>query len=381
MQGCKRPIGTMRETVGVAVSRLSLERFGPFDEAEFRLTPGVNVVLGANSTGKTFALKALYSVLKGLGEEARPGVAPRELLRDKLAGVFLPDDGNVRRLVGRVHGKANGRIGVDFDDSTRSVRATISTGGTQVISSLRFQGEGGARNGSGRPNLDMPALFLPSREVLAMYEGFVAAYQQRELSFDETYFDTAVALSAAALRGPRPGELRRVVERLEKELGGKIRLQGPRFYLKSSRGGKLEAHLLAEGLRKVASIVHLIANGALRQGGILIWDEPEANLHPRLAEVVVECLGALAEGGVQVVVATHDYLIADAISRWSEYRDVVNRTADVRFFQLRRDKGDAIQVDEADTFVDLPQNPLLDAFLDHHDREQQLVARKLTATR
>ena len=362
----------------MTVTRLNLERFGPFGTAKFDLSPGVNVILGANSTGKTFALKALYAVLKGLGPEARPGVPARELLRDKLAGVFLPDDGDIRRLVGRVHGKANGRIELDFDDAS-PVRATISTGGKQVVSSLRFPSRRTAGNGPARSTIDIPALFLPSREVLAMYEGFVAAYQQRELSFDETYFDTAVALSASALRGPRPGQLRHVVERLEEELGGKVRLQGPRFYLRSNRG-KLEAHLLAEGLRKVASIVHLIANGALRQGGILIWDEPEANLHPRLAEVVVECLGALAEGGVQILVATHDYLIADAVSRWSEYRPVVDRTADVRFFQLRRDADDEVEVDEAETFVDLPENPLLEAFLDHHDREQRLIAKQLESS-
>jgi energy-coupling factor transporter ATP-binding protein EcfA2 len=361
------------------VTKLTLERFGPFGDAEFDLSPGVNVVLGANSTGKTFALKALYSVLKGLGPEARPGVTPRELLRDKLAAVFVPDDGDVRRLVSRVHGKTNGRIRVELDD-LKPVRATISTGGKQVISSLSYPRTPANDQGPPRARLDIPALFLPSREVLAMYEGFVAAYQQRELSFDETYFDTAVALSAGALRGPRPGELRDVVEKLEKELGGKVRLEGPRFYLRSKNRGKLEAHLMAEGLRKIASIVHLIANGALRQGGILIWDEPEANLHPRLAEVVVECLGALAEAGVQILVATHDYLIADAVSRWSEYRTVVERTADVRFFQLRRDVDDEVRVDQADTFIDLPRNPLLDAFLDHHDEEQRLIARRLTIT-
>lgn len=361
----------------MAVTKLALERFGPFGDVEFDLSPGVNVILGPNSTGKTFALKALYAVVKSLGPEARPGVPPKELLRDKLAGVFAPDDGDVRRLVSRIHGKSNGRIRVEFDD-LKPVRATISTGGKQVISSLSYP-RAAVKKGPPRSRLETPALFLPSREVLAMYEGFVAAYRQRELSFDETYFDTALALSAAALRGPRPGQLRDVVEKLEKELGGKIRLQGPRFYLRTAQRGKLEAHLLAEGLRKIASVVHLIANGALRQGGVLIWDEPEANLHPRLAEVVVECLGALAEGGVQILVATHDYLIADAVSRWSEYRGLLPRTADVRFFELGRGSDGQVLLERADTFVDLPDNPLLDAFLRHHDREQELVAAKLSS--
>jgi hypothetical protein len=357
------------------VTRVYLERFGPLHEADFELCGGVNVMLGANSTGKTFAAKALYSVLKGLGPEATPGVQPRELLREKLAGVFRPDEGDVRRLVSRIHGKANSRLRVEFDDRA-PVRATLSTAGRNPVSSLEFPRTETSDGVPPRPNIDVPALFLPSREVLAMYEGFVAAYQQRELSFDETYFDTAVALSAAAWRGPKPKPLRAVVDRLEGELGGKVRLEGSRFYLYGS-GGRLEAHLMAEGLRKIGSIVHLVNNGVLRQGGMLIWDEPEANLHPRLAEVVVDCLGALAEGGVQIVVATHDYLIADAISRWSEYRTVLKSKAAVRFFQLRRE-AEGVEVLTSDRFSDLPYNPLLDAFLDHHDREQHLIAEQVS---
>lgn len=362
------------------VTKLTLERFGPFRSAELPLAPGINVLLGANSTGKTFALKALYALLKGLGPDVAPGTSPRESVRAKLAAVFRPDDGEVRRLVLRSPGRSTGRIRIEFDDRT-PVRVTISTGGRHPISAIDFPRRASQTESPPAPAvLDAPALFLPSREVLAMYEGFVAAYKQRELAFDETYYDTAVALSAAALRGRRPKEeLSNVAKRLEGELGGWIRLEGPRFYLHSKRGERLEAHLLAEGLRKVAQIVHLIANGTLRQGGILFWDEPEANLHPRLAEVVVECLGALAQGGVQVVLATHDYLLADAVSRWTEYREVVESHVDVRFFQLIRDNDDGVAVETATAFVDLTPNPLLEAFLEHHDRDQQLVARRLSS--
>lgn len=357
----------------MAITTVKLDRFGPFGDVEFSLCPGVNVFLGANSTGKTFAAKAIYSVVKGLSD-GRPPATPREWFRDKLAGVFRPDDGDVRRLISRIQGRSNGRIRVEFDDRS-PVRATISPG-KQVITSLDYpRGE----TDPTRPSLELPALFIPSREVLALYEGLVALYDKREISLDETYRDTALALSTPARRGPRPPELRQVAATLEEHLGGKVRLQGPRFYL-DGRYGRLEAHLVAEGLRKLASIVHLIANGELDKGGLLLWDEPEANLHPRLAEVVVECLGVLAEGGVQIIVATHDYLLADAISRWVEYRAVVKRKADVRFFQLLRDDDDAVYVETADSFVKLSNNPLLDAFLAHHDREQQLIARQISHT-
>lgn len=352
------------------VTKLQLQQFGPFADTEFALVPGVNVLLGANGTGKTFAAKALYALLKGLSATRAPGTSPREAVRAKFAGVFRPDDGDIRRLVSRVQGKATGRVRIEFDDR-EPIRLTIS-GGARPIANLEFP-----TDADGEPEIGAEALFLPSREVLAMYEGFIAAYTNRELSFDETYYDTAVALSAAALRGRRPAQLRAVVERLEAEMGGWVRLEGARFYLHSAQGGHFEAHLLAEGLRKVASVVHLVANGALRQGGLLIWDEPEANLHPRLAEVVVDCLLALADGGVQIVIATHDYLVADAISRASEYRDVLDTDASVRFFQLERGDDGSIGAQQADSFVQLPSNPLLNAFLEHHDREQRLIVEQL----
>ena len=90
-----------------------------------------------------------------------------------------------------------------------------------------------------------------------------------------------------------------------------------------------------------------------------------------------DCLLTLADGGVQVIVATHDYLVADAISRANEYRDVLDTAVTVRFFQLVRDGGGPVEVQTADTFADIPTNPLLEAFLDHHDREQNLAARQL----
>jgi energy-coupling factor transporter ATP-binding protein EcfA2 len=355
------------------VTRLTLDQIGPLTHAEFDLVPGVNVLLGPNGAGKTIAAKALYALVKGLSGQAAPGTSPREAVRAKLAGVFRPDDGDIRRLVSRVHGKATGRIRVDFDDRD-PIRLTLSTSAKTAISALEFPREGDS------PNVDTPALFLPSREVLAMYEGFVAAYQQRELAFDETYYDTAVAMTAGQLRGPSPGKLKAVKERLEHEMGGRVRLEGPRFYLYAESGGRLEAPLLAEGVRKIASIVHLIQNGALRQGGLLIWDEPEANLHPELAEVVVDCLLALAEGGVQIVAATHDYLVADAISRAAEYRQVLKSEASVRFFQLVRSPDGGVDVQRAETFASIPRNPLLDAFIRHHDREQQLIAAELEGT-
>ena len=46
-----------------------------------------------------------------------------------------------------------------------------------------------------------PSLFIPSREAIAMYHGFVDAYDKRELSFDETYYDLCKSLSGRPAKG------------------------------------------------------------------------------------------------------------------------------------------------------------------------------------
>ncbi len=155
---------------------------------------------------------------------------------------------------------------------------------------------------------EAPSIFLPTREVLAMFEGFVTAYLDRELSFDETYHHACLALGRAVLRRPRSEQAKALIEPIEAALGGKVTLQGSRFYV-VRKDGVMEAHLVAEGLRKIASLAQLVLNGSLTKNGILFRDEPEANLNPRLVNLVVELLLELGRRGVQIFVATHDYLV------------------------------------------------------------------------
>jgi len=51
-------------------------------------------------------------------------------------------------------------------------------------------------------------------------------------------------------------------------------LEDGRFCL-NTKNGNLEAHLVAEGLRKLAMIARLIATGSLIETGSLFRDEPE----------------------------------------------------------------------------------------------------------
>src|ERR1043165_3481125 len=88
------------------VRRLRIADFSAFKSADLELVSGLNIFLGANGTGKTHLLKLIYSLL----EATRTDTA----LRDKLAGVFRPDDGQVGHLARRVHGSCTAKVTLDL---------------------------------------------------------------------------------------------------------------------------------------------------------------------------------------------------------------------------------------------------------------------------
>lgn len=338
------------------VQHLHLKQFSAFEDVELAFSPGINVFLGTNATGKSQTMKALYAPLKTLEQEG--SVIPLELrLHEKLANVFRPDDAYMGRLVHRRKGQGKGFITIR--GATGDIAVVLNTKGKQQVEVK-----------SATWKAEAPSIFLPTREVLAMYEGFIPAYQERKLSFDETYYDACIALSQAALRGPRSEEAKVLIEPIEAALGGKVSLQGGRFYL-LRKDGSMEAHLVAEGLRKIACLAHLVSNGSLTTNGILFWDEPEANLNPQLVSLVVDILLELGKRGVQIFVTTHDYLLSHKLSLLSEYRKQPD--VPIRFFAFHRQEAHGpVLVDAGDTLAELPSNPILDEFSRHYDFERQL---------
>ena len=106
-------------------------------------------------------------------------------------------------------------------------------------------------------------------------------------------------------------------------MGGQIKLEKTgRFYLNVPELGQLEISLVAEGLRKLATIARLIATGSLLDKGYLFWDEPEANLNPRTLKEVARVLLHVAANGIQVFVATHSLFLLkefDILLRTEEF--------------------------------------------------------------
>ena len=350
----------------MAIDKLTVEEFSVFrKKTEIEFSPGINIFIGENATGKTHLMKLVYSILSSVHARQKNGALDNAqlslTLKDKLAGVFVPAEKEVGRLVTRRTGRHSTKV-VLKRQGTQSLTFRLTALGNLTVEESDFAEVA-------------PAIFLPSREALAMYEGFIAAYDQRELSFDETYYDLCKFLSAKPLKGPRMRDIRPLLDALESILGGGVTLEGGRFYVRrpGDGGGNLEAHLLAEGHRKLASIVYLITTGTLMKHSVLFWDEPEANLNPKLTLTVVQALRTMAQRGVQVFIATHDYLITQELALHDDYE--VEPMVPQKFFAFTRDpKTGYVSIDSAERLAELKHNAILQEFAAHYDREQRLFS-------
>jgi len=150
---------------------------------------------------------------------------------------------------------------------------------------------------------------------------------------------------------------------LQKAIDGKVTIKEEEFFLRNKQGN-LEFTLLAEGIRKLGLLWLLIQNGTLLSGSILFWDEPETNLNPKLFGVLMDIILDLQRNGVQVFLATHDYVILKELDLRKKKNDKL------KFHSLYKDeKSGEIHCDSIDSYLKISPNAIAEAFADLYDRE------------
>lgn len=332
---------------------LKFERFTAFNEARFEFGKHVNVLLGENGVGKTHVLKAAYSLIDVLARSSKDAseipskIVLEPAIARKLKAVFKPDA--LGRLAKRQQGVSRATLTWEFGASSLDTTVSFNTRSADKVTVSKLPRRWG----------DTLPVYLPARELLSIYPGFVSLFDNAHTEFDETLRDACSLLGAPLARGPREQTIKMLLAPLEADMGGKVDLtQEGRFYL-VGKEGRVEMHLVAEGLRKLATIARLIATGSLLDKGYLFWDEPEANLHPRLVRDVAGMIMRIAHSGVQVFIATHSlFLLRELeILRQSEFRDSA-----MRFFGLAASE-DGVVVAQGDSIDEAGDLGLLDESL------------------
>ena len=322
-----------------AISRIKLTRFTAFEKLDLRPSPGINVLVGANGTGKTHLMKVAYAAC----EARKPDVR----FADKLARVFMPSQGRFGRLAKRRRGSYDAHAEVKWDRVFHRVSFSNHTMSPESaeVSSRR------------QPSVQPKSVYIPVKEMLANAPGFNSLYAERSIHFEEIYRDIIDRAYLPPLSGAPDGRRRKLLDRLRRHLKGTVTLKGEEFFLRAGRQGTIEFTLLAEGLRKFGLLWLLIQNGTLLEGSVLFWDEPETNLNPTLFGPVIEVLLELQRLGVQVFLATHDYVILKQLDLQTTEED------SVAYHVLYRDDNNGeLACDTVHSYLEIEPNLITEVF-------------------
>lgn len=327
------------------LTALKLENFTAFEKLTLDFSSGVNVLIGANGTGKTHLLKLLYSSCS-ITEESDA------TLSSKLIRNFRPFEDRIGRLIRRTGKSSTAKVSITREGDLRLTASFTNHTKEQLKISNRAAWLASK----------VISVFIPVKEMLAHAPGFRSLYAKREVSFEGIYADIVDLAYLPKLSGPIDKDRTRLLNALQKAIEGKVVAKGEHFFLKNKQGD-LEFTLLAEGMRKLALIWLLIQNGTLLSGTILFWDEPEANLNPSLMGEVVDLILELQRLGVQVFLSTHNYVLLKEF-------DLRKRNDDaIRYVSLYRDATGAVIANSSDDYSGIDPNAIAGTFSDLYDRE------------
>lgn len=342
------------------LKQMTIKNLTVFPEADIKFGRNLNVIVGENGAGKTHLLKMAYSVLAVSAEEGRkPNAATptksllQTRLADKLVNVFRPE--SLGRLARRKQGRERCDISLMFERSDWDIAFGFATQSKSEVSIEKLQGAW----------IDVSPAYLPTRELLTIFPNFVSVYEGHYLEFEETWRDTCLLLGALLQKGPKEKRIRELLEPLETAMGGAIELdKNGRFYLRSA-SGRMEMPLVAEGLRKLGMLSRLIATGALLDKGYLFWDEPEANLNPRLIKWVAKSVLDLCAAGIQIFIATHSLFLLREIEMVLSTK--THQGIEARFFGLHQ-TDDGVVIDQGSSVDEIGDIAVLDEELEQSDR-------------
>jgi AAA15 family ATPase/GTPase len=336
------------------IDQIKLNNFGPLAEIDWKRLGKINLIIGGNSTGKTFLLKAIYCSLRTLedykrGNELR--TAP-EILADKLYWTFQPE--KIGDLVSK---GADGPLASHVSIDNKYLSYSFGKETSKQISNLENNGMPRRSN----------SIFLPSKEVLSLYQIILKSRDvDKVFGFDDTYYDLAKALRISTSKGKNFDGFAKSRDQLEKVLGGVVEFDesaGGWMFIKGRH--KFPIGVTAEGIKKISILDTLLGNRYLDKDSVVLIDEPESALHPNAISKFLEIVAVLAESGVQFFMASHSYFVIKKLFLISQERDfsipIISATGNLWSYDDLKDG--------------MPDNPIITESIDLYREEVGLAVR------
>lgn len=282
------------------IQAFEFSHLGPLEHVKADSLGQINLIIGPNSSGKTWLLKALYAAVRTL-EEAGKGQDNRslsEVLSDKLYWTFQPDKlgdivskGRGKKLSASIALKDQPELKFSFgQDTTKQVSDLVS---------------------DGIQRREDNSVFLPPKEVLSLEKIIMqTAFQQRVFGFDCTYSDLVLALQKQIPQGETNNTLAQTGHELEKMFDGRIEYDNNKQeWIYKVGNTRYSINATAEGIKKIGIMDTLIRNQYLTPNSIVFIDEPESALHPTAITQLFDIITLLARQGMQFFIASHSYYV------------------------------------------------------------------------
>jgi AAA15 family ATPase/GTPase len=281
------------------IKQFSFEKFGPLSSVRADRLGKLNLIIGSNSTGKTFLLKALYAVVRAQEEFGR-GNDPRtfdEVLSDKLYWTFqaeklgdMVQKGSGNRVKAVVTMQNNCALAFEFGQDTNRKLTPLHNNLT---------------------SREANSIFLPPKEVLTLAKVILkSGLQDKVFGFDATYVDLVLALQGPTQRGRNYDKFKQSRQCLEGMFQGKIEydISGENWLYRKGNS-RFSISTTAEGIKKIAILDTLLGNRFLTPDSVVFIDEPESALHPTAISQLMTIIHLLSEQGIQFFIASHSYFV------------------------------------------------------------------------
>ena len=325
----------------MAIKKISVENFTVFENIEIEFCDGINVFIGENGTGKTHLLKILYATSKFEIKEAESAIGPiSEVLAN--SNNFAYGTNWYSELIfffammneQSLHRNLN--IDIQYSIAIKGDKHDFILKSSDIFYVKKVE--------------DNICVFIPAKEML-VHSGLEKDYSQRHLPFDVTLIDILIKAGVSTLKN-LPDDMVEIMEKIAQIVGGAIAFENNRYYIQRPNGTLIDFAVEAEGFKKLGLIYRLIETGNIAKGSVLIWDEPESNLNPKLIPDLIDIILMLEEAGVQMFFATHDYFFA----KFLEVRKTKKHK--VLYHALFND-GNGVSCESQEDFDNLENNSII----------------------
>jgi predicted ATP-binding protein involved in virulence len=145
--------------------------------------------------------------------------------------------------------------------------------------------------------------------------------------------------------------LNQLKQRINQCIGGKIQISdgGKLQFLNQTEQGEpyfVDMNQTATGTTALGIIALLLDKNIIVPNSVLIFDEPEVNLHPAWQQVMIQVLYQLSVHGVRIIMASHSFDMMETIEQLMEAHEEQGDNVDEHFSIVQLDDGQSINHDK-----------------------------------